>query len=98
MTFADKTLNCRECGGSFVFTAGEQAFYAEKGLLNEPQRCPECRANRRRERSGGSPRVMHTVVCAECGAEATVPFIPRNDRPVYCSQCYERIRATQSRA
>ena len=98
MTFADKTLTCRECGASFIFTAGEQAFYAEKGLLNEPQRCPSCRTNRRRERSGGGPRVTHTVVCAECGAEATVPFVPRNDRPVYCSQCYERIKATQSRA
>ena len=96
MTFADKPLKCRECGADFVFTVGEQAFYAEKGLLNEPQRCPACRANRRRERAGGNPRIMHPVICAECGAETTVPFVPRNDRPVYCSQCYERMRASQS--
>ena len=40
---ADKTLVCKDCGAEFVFTEGEQAFYAEKGFTNEPQRCPECR-------------------------------------------------------
>ncbi|MBQ5672442.1 MAG: zinc-ribbon domain containing protein, partial [Oscillospiraceae bacterium] len=29
--FEDKTLVCKECGNNFVFTAGEQQFYAEKG-------------------------------------------------------------------
>ncbi len=38
---ADKTLVCKDCGAEFVFTEGEQAFYAEKGFTNEPQRCPE---------------------------------------------------------
>ncbi len=93
-SYRDKTLTCRECGASFVFTAGEQAFYAEKGLLNEPQRCPTCRANRRRERANSSPREMHSVICAACGAETTVPFVPRNNRPVYCSACYEKVRSS----
>ncbi|MCL2255410.1 MAG: zinc-ribbon domain-containing protein [Firmicutes bacterium] len=39
----DKTLNCKDCSNDFVFTAGEQEFYNEKGFTNEPQRCPECR-------------------------------------------------------
>lgn len=92
MELKDKTLTCRECGVSFVFTAGEQGFYQEKGLLNEPQRCPSCRSSRRRERSGSSPREMHPVVCADCGTNTTVPFLPRNDRPVYCSSCYDKVR------
>ncbi|MHB8621064.1 MAG: zinc-ribbon domain containing protein [Chloroflexota bacterium] len=91
MSFADKTLVCRECGADFTFTTGEQEFYAEKGLLNEPQRCPTCRATRRRERASREPREMHQVVCAECGGPAIVPFLPRNDRPVYCSSCFERV-------
>jgi len=93
--FRDKTLICRDCGGTFVFTAGEQAFYQTKGLLNEPRRCPSCRNARRQERnSAPAPaREMHPVVCAECGAATTVPFVPRNDRPVYCSSCYDRVRA-----
>lgn len=91
-TLRDKTLKCRECGSTFVFTVGEQTFFREKGLLNEPQRCPSCRAARRRERSGAGAREMHPVVCAECGIPTTVPFVPRNDRPVYCTSCYDRIR------
>ena len=37
--YEDKTLICKECGKEFVFTAGEQEFYAEKGFVNEPPRC-----------------------------------------------------------
>ena len=41
--YQDKTLVCKECGKEFVFTAGEQEFYASKGFVNEPQRCKACR-------------------------------------------------------
>ena len=94
MSFADKTLTCRECSREFAFAAGEQAFFVEKGLMNEPQRCPECRAVRRRERLGREPREMHPVVCAGCGTDTTVPFLPRYERPVYCTTCFERERVT----
>ncbi|HLZ22480.1 MAG TPA: zinc-ribbon domain containing protein [Ktedonobacterales bacterium] len=91
--YEDKTLQCRECSQPFVFTAGEQEFYQLKGLLNEPGRCPTCRQQRRmRGQSERAPREMHTIVCAECGAEDQVPFNPHNDKPVYCSDCYERVR------
>ena len=46
---ADKTLTCKDCGAEFVFTEGEQAFYAEKGF-SEPTRCPECRKARKAAR------------------------------------------------
>jgi CxxC-x17-CxxC domain-containing protein len=97
LAFEDKTLACRDCGANFVFTAGEQGFFLEKGLMNEPQRCPNCRANRRRERSvgPGASREMTAVTCAGCGASTTVPFVPRLDRPVYCSSCFEQVRSTQ---
>jgi CxxC-x17-CxxC domain-containing protein len=93
MNLQDKTLRCRDCGAAFVFTAGEQGFYLEKGLMNEPQRCPSCRANRRRERTGTNGREAATIVCASCGREATVPFVPRLDRPVYCSDCFSNQRS-----
>ena len=100
MSFEDKTLKCRECGNDFVFTAGEQEFYQQKGLLNQPSRCPECRASRRNAGSSGNreraPRQMHTVICAECGTETQVPFLPKNDRPVYCSSCYDKLRVTRN--
>jgi CxxC-x17-CxxC domain-containing protein len=56
MSYADKTLTCRDCGTAFVFTAGEQDFYAQKGFTNEPTRCPSCRQARKQSgggRSGG---------------------------------------------
>ena len=97
MALADKTLVCRDCGKEFTFTTGEQEFYLSHGLQNEPSRCPECRAARRSERRGGSsqPRKMYAAVCANCGVETTVPFEPREERPVYCKECYAKMREEQ---
>lgn len=96
MAFTDKTLTCRECGAEFVFTAGEQEFYQQRGLLHEPTRCSTCRANRRQTRAsydgGGSSRSMYPAVCANCGKETEVPFQPRLGRPVYCSDCFATMR------
>lgn len=52
---ADKVLRCKDCGNEFTFTEGEQAFYAEKGFSNEPQRCPECRAIKKQQRRDFRP-------------------------------------------
>lgn len=83
--FTDKTLVCKECGQEFIFTAGEQEFYAEKGFTNEPQRCKDCRATRKT-----TTRKMYDAVCASCGKDCKVPFEPRDDRPVYCSDCFKK--------
>lgn len=48
---ADKTLVCKDCGAEFIFTEGEQAFYAEKGFENEPKRCANCRRARKNSRN-----------------------------------------------
>ena len=120
MSYADKTMTCRDCGMDFVFTSGEQEFYAQKGFTNEPTRCQSCRQTRKangggrssgrdsyssggggyndRESYGSSygrsdaPREMHTTTCASCGKEAQVPFVPRGDKPVYCSDCFQTHR------
>ena len=88
--YEDKNLVCKECGNEFVFTAGEQAFYAERGFQNEPQRCKACRDARKNAARG--PREYFTATCAACGGEAKVPFEPKSDRPVYCSECFARMR------
>lgn len=48
----DITLTCKDCGAEFVFTAGEQQFYAEKGFTNQPVRCPACRKARKQRNNG----------------------------------------------
>lgn len=95
MSYADKTLTCRDCQRSFVFTAKEQAFYDEKGFTNAPSRCPECRAQHKASRPGGfggGTREMHSVTCSSCGKAAQVPFMPRGDKPVFCSDCFQSQR------
>lgn len=97
----DKTLTCRDCGTGFVFTSGEQEFYASKGFTNEPTRCPDCRAARKRGQGGGSSRgseyrPLFDAVCAQCGKDTQVPFQPRGDKPVYCSECFESMRGGSS--
>lgn len=92
--FEDKTLKCKECGAEFVFTAGEQEFYAEKGFQNEPQRCKECRTARKS--ASRANREYFTATCAACGAEAKVPFQPREDRPVYCSECFAKQKEQEA--
>ncbi len=52
MEYKDKTLVCKDCGAEFVFTAGEQEFYAQKGFTNEPQRCKACRDAKKAQRGG----------------------------------------------
>ena len=98
MAYEDRTLTCVECSQPFTFTADDQSYHAEKGYTNEPKRCTSCRQARRGQSGGGGfgggydrgPREMHTVTCAECGKDASVPFVPSGDRPVYCSDCYNR--------
>ncbi len=47
----DKTLTCKDCGSEFIFTVGEQEFYKEKQLENEPKRCNNCRSAKKANRS-----------------------------------------------
>ena len=99
MAFEDKTLTCADCGATFTFSASEQEFFQSKGYTNEPKRCPACRQNRKSERMGGGggrPRQMFSAVCAECGKETEVPFEPREGRPVYCSECFNKMRNNRS--
>ena len=92
--YQDKTLVCKDCGAEFVFTAGEQEFYTEKGFQTEPSRCKSCRQARKASRpaNNGEPREMYETTCAACGAPTRVPFIPKNARPIYCSECFAAHR------
>ena len=91
--FVDETLVCKDCGNEFVFTAGEQRFYKEKGFMNKPKSCKACRDAKKN--AGRAPREYFTTVCAKCGGEAKVIFQPSNDRPVYCSACFEEMKNAQ---
>jgi len=99
MEYHDKVLKCVDCGAEFVFTAGEQMFFADKGFKNEPKRCKNCKSRRGQggERGGGGgggySRSETTTTCSQCGKETTVPFKPTQGRPVYCRECFQQRRA-----
>ncbi len=99
--YRDRTIACRDCGNDFTFSAGEQEFFASKGLTNAPSRCPSCRAMRRGAQPSNSSRPsrgeQYEAICATCGRTTSVPFIPREDRPVYCNDCFQTQRASRPR-
>jgi CxxC-x17-CxxC domain-containing protein len=105
MAVEDKVLKCRDCGEEFVFTAGEQTFYKERGFQHEPTRCRRCRDEKKRVGGGGpagggqpspistSSREFHEAVCSQCGVTTQVPFRPTPGKPVYCRDCFQSVRS-----
>jgi CxxC-x17-CxxC domain-containing protein len=98
MEYRDRVLKCAECGAEFVFTAGEQAFFADKGFKNEPKRCKPCKSKRGQNAGGGGggggyQRAETRTTCSQCGKETTVPFKPTQGRPVYCRECFQQRRS-----
>ena len=102
MEFQDKVLKCIDCGGDFVFTAGEQLFFHDKQFKNEPKRCKACKT-RRVAVLGAAPaapagpnghytKVETQATCSQCGKETTVPFRPTQGRPVFCRECFQSRR------
>lgn len=101
--FEDRTLKCFDCGDDFVWTAGEQTFFHDKHLTNEPKRCKPCKQAKNErlaainaaQASGIRQRIEVSAQCAQCGQQTTVPFYPSQGRPVYCRSCFLAGRATQ---
>ena len=99
MEYRDRVLKCVGCGAAFVFSAGEQLFYAGKGFTNEPKRCKACKARRTEQpRSNPPQRAITATVCSQCGKETTVPFKLTQGRPVYCRECFDQRRASAAGA
>ena len=95
MEFQDKSLRCVDCGTEFIWTAGEQLFFADKNFKNEPKRCKACKAKRASRPAGAAPareRVETQTTCSECGKVTTVTFKPTQGRPVYCRECLPKHR------
>lgn len=106
MEFLDRLLTCSDCGGEFIFTAGEQLFFFDKQFKNDPKRCKPCKSRRAgvavRPGSGpaaaGISRTETRTSCSACGIETTVPFKPTQGRPVLCRQCFQTQRPAASAA
>ena len=100
MAYEDRNLTCVECNSEFVFSADDQQYHAERGY-EDPKRCSSCRQAKRAGGGGGGgyggggSRQMYDAVCADCGSDCQVPFQPRQDRPVYCSDCFSKHKPSR---
>ena len=89
MEFTDKTLVCQDCSKEFLFSAAEQTFFASKSFQNVPKHCRECRAKKAGVRAKPGRLTECRVICAQCGVETVVPFLPRKNLAVYCRDCFQ---------
>ena len=102
--YQDRSIKCVDCNENFIWTSGEQAFFHDKGLKNEPKRCKPCKQAKNErlaaitaaQTSGVRQRVEVSVQCAQCGMQTTVPFYPSQGRPVYCRSCFLAGRPTEA--
>jgi CxxC-x17-CxxC domain-containing protein len=104
--FQDRPITCVDCSEPFIWTAGEQVFFHDKGLKNEPKRCKPCKQAKNdrlaaisaAQAAGVKQRIEVTVICAQCGEQTTVPFYPSQGRPVYCRSCFLAARTMTATA
>ena len=102
--FVDLPIHCIDCSETFIFTAGEQVFFRDKGLLNPPKRCKDCKKAKTKRIDaielgrvlGKRQRVDVRAKCARCEVVTTVPFYPSQGRPVYCRDCFSAMSADRS--
>ena len=100
----DRFIHCVDCEEDFVWTVGEQTFFRDKGLQNEPKRCKSCKQKKNErlnaiiaaQESGVRQRIEVAVKCAQCNETTTVPFYPSQGRPVYCRSCFLAQRGQTS--
>ena len=100
MEFIDRVLTCADCGGEFIFTAGEQLFFFDKQFKNDPKRCKPCKSRRSGgvaapgtgPSAAGISRTETRTTCSSCEVETTVPFKPTQGRPVLCRQCFQQAQ------
>lgn len=94
----DRTLQCKDCGKDFIWTSGEQDFFASKGFTTPPVRCPEDRKKRKQGLGQKSEMVnqLFKIVCSNCQKESDVSFQPRNPMGILCAQCFEEKLAKAS--
>lgn len=83
----DRQLVCIDCGDRFIWTAGEQKFYLDKGLKNLPKRCKICTAHNKSKIREKHPAWW--IKCKRCGKKNEVSFEPTTE-DVLCENCFQK--------
>ena len=88
-----------DCNTKYTLNSGEIDFYVQRGF-DLPKRCKSCRTARKNEKNAPTPvpkiepeiEPAVDITCDNCGREASVPFKPIPNKPVYCKLCWEGIK------
>ena len=93
----DRPVYCRECFQKHKPERSGDRFGGRSGGRS---------GDRSGDRSGGyggnrgssfvrrddRPREMFDAKCGDCGNDCQIPFKPKEDRPVYCNECFQKHR------
>ena len=90
--FQPKSIFCIGCKSPFIFSVEEQIFFHSLGLTNVPKRCSHCRLLMRMRREGKSTEILTQLNCFKCGEKTTVPFLPKNDKEIFCMACFKQFK------
>ena len=85
--FANEPGRCPDCRAAYKATRGSGGGYSGGGSYSAGGYSAGGYSSGGYERG---ERQMYTVTCSSCGGEARVPFQPRGDKPVYCSDCFSK--------
>lgn len=96
MPYQDQTLTCRDCSKTFVFTAGAQEFFAQKGYTNAPTRCKDCRLIKKQATETNATKQLYKISCKSCGKQGEMATEPRKPHDVMCSECFYRAFHAES--
>lgn len=86
---AGKPVYCSNCFDRDTTPRNENFRDINESRSNSNESRPSFRPERPSFRSEG-PRESFHAVCANCGKDCTLPFEPRTNKPVYCSNCFEK--------
>ncbi len=79
----------KDCEVPFKPT-GDKPVYCNDCFRNKRNDEPRRSSGRDSGRFGSSDKIMHKAICDKCGKECEVPFRPTGDKPVYCSDCFNK--------
>ena len=103
----DTTVTCADCGDQctvpFVPRSNKPVYCSDCFRQNKPSSNDDrgsrysrddrpSRDDRGSRNSRDNDREDTTVTCADCGDQCTVPFVPRSNKPVYCSDCFRQYK------
>jgi CxxC-x17-CxxC domain-containing protein len=90
-------MTCVDCGQEFVFTSGEQDFYAQRGFTEAPKRCASCRAARKTQRNapGGGGSYGGSSYGRDGGGYGGGGYGERRPREMYAATCADCGKVAQ---